>query len=165
MPARIIRAPCTRYQSECRLTFSRIASRMTWAAASSDMVMVRLHLTNVPPNDPVPSIRESAVLPTTLTRRKPENWTCPLRKFDPDQLCVGPQNQRIIWVDVLCSGCWSSLRRARNSRACCRHLNPFRANGPFGAWAEDGLSGSGGGCTARHALLSSAAEAAAARLI
>jgi hypothetical protein len=28
-----------RYQSECRLTVSRIASRITWAAASSDMDM------------------------------------------------------------------------------------------------------------------------------
>src|SRR5215831_17935316 len=45
MPARIIRPPCTRYQSECRLTFSRIASRMAWAAASSDMVIVCLHQT------------------------------------------------------------------------------------------------------------------------
>src|SRR5262249_16683745 len=43
MPARIIRPPCTRYQSECRLTDWRIASRIAWAAASSDMVMVRLH--------------------------------------------------------------------------------------------------------------------------
>src|SRR4029453_12841237 len=42
MPARIITPPCARYQSECRLTFSRIASRMTWAAASSDMAMIRL---------------------------------------------------------------------------------------------------------------------------
>src|SRR5262249_38730909 len=47
MPARIIRPPCTRYQSECRLTVWRIASRIAWAAASSDMVMVRLHSTNV----------------------------------------------------------------------------------------------------------------------
>src|SRR6516165_3082316 len=46
MPARIIRPPCTRYQSECRLTVWRIASRIAWAAASSDMVMVRLHSTN-----------------------------------------------------------------------------------------------------------------------
>src|SRR5437016_3892561 len=43
IPARIIRPPCTKYQSECRLTFSRMASRMTWAAASSDIVMVLLH--------------------------------------------------------------------------------------------------------------------------
>src|SRR5262245_55612247 len=42
MPARIIRPPCTRYQSECRLTVSRMASRITWAATSSGMVMVRL---------------------------------------------------------------------------------------------------------------------------
>src|SRR5262245_23032824 len=33
-------------QSECRLTVWRIASRIAWAAASSDMVMVRLHSTN-----------------------------------------------------------------------------------------------------------------------
>src|SRR5262245_22820196 len=42
MPARITRPPCTRYQSECRLTVSRMASRITWAATSSGMVMVRL---------------------------------------------------------------------------------------------------------------------------
>src|SRR5262249_62065667 len=41
----------------------------------------------------------------------------------------------------------------------------FRVSGPFAAWAEDGLSRSGGGRAAQHALLSSAAEAAAARLI
>src|SRR5262245_9208096 len=42
MPARIIRPPCTRYQSECRLTVSRMASRITRAATSSGMVMVCL---------------------------------------------------------------------------------------------------------------------------
>src|SRR6516162_3181579 len=65
MPARIIRPPCTRYQSECRLTVWRIASRIAWAAASSDMVMVRLHSTNVHQNIPR---TESAVL-VTLTRQ------------------------------------------------------------------------------------------------
>src|SRR6516162_7052188 len=65
MPARIIRPPCTRYQSECRLTVWRIASRIAWAAASSDMVMVRLHSTNV--HRKIPR-RESAVL-ATLTRQ------------------------------------------------------------------------------------------------
>src|SRR6516165_7811344 len=65
MPARIIRPPCTRYQSECRLTVWRIASRIAWAAASSDMVMVRLHSTNVHQKI---LRRESAVL-ATLTRQ------------------------------------------------------------------------------------------------
>src|SRR5262249_3252218 len=65
MPARIIRPPCTRYQSECRLTVWRIASRIAWAAASSDMVMVRLHSTNV--HQKIPR-RESAVL-GILTRQ------------------------------------------------------------------------------------------------
>src|SRR5262245_27942460 len=64
MPASIIRPPCTRYQSECRLTDWRIASRIAWAAASSDMVMVRLHSTDV--HQKIPT-RESAVL-GTLTR-------------------------------------------------------------------------------------------------
>src|SRR5262249_3968263 len=43
MPARTITPPCMRYHSECRLTVSRIASRMTWAAASTAMVMLCLH--------------------------------------------------------------------------------------------------------------------------
>src|SRR5262244_3057897 len=38
MPARIIRPPCTRYQSEYRLTVLRISSRITCAAASSDII-------------------------------------------------------------------------------------------------------------------------------
>src|SRR5215470_9126108 len=37
MPARIIRPLCKRYQGECRFIFSRIASRMTWAAASTEI--------------------------------------------------------------------------------------------------------------------------------
>src|SRR5215467_6744729 len=37
MPARIMSPLCTRYQNECRFIFSRIASRMTWAAASTDI--------------------------------------------------------------------------------------------------------------------------------
>src|SRR4249919_3978482 len=37
IPAKIIRTLCRIYQNECRLTFSRIASRMTWEAASTDI--------------------------------------------------------------------------------------------------------------------------------
>src|SRR5215510_13490012 len=58
MPARIIRPPCTRYQSECRLTVWRIVSGIAWAAASSDMVMVRLHRPTL--HQMIPT-RESAV--------------------------------------------------------------------------------------------------------
>src|SRR6478752_2400210 len=39
MPARIIRPLCIRYQCECRFIFSRIASRITWAADSTDIDM------------------------------------------------------------------------------------------------------------------------------
>src|SRR6476619_4213824 len=38
-PARIINPLCKRYQCECRFIFSRIASRITWAADSTDIDM------------------------------------------------------------------------------------------------------------------------------
>src|SRR5262249_44708332 len=65
MQARIIRPPVTRYQSECRLTVWRIASRIAWAAASSDMVMVRLHSTNVHQKIPKKRICRSGHLDKT----------------------------------------------------------------------------------------------------
>src|SRR5262249_24560338 len=37
IPARIIRPLCTMYQNECRFIFSRMASRITWEAASTDI--------------------------------------------------------------------------------------------------------------------------------
>ena len=37
IPPNIIRTLCRRYQNECRLTFSRIASRITWEAVSTDI--------------------------------------------------------------------------------------------------------------------------------
>ena len=35
--AKTITPPCIRYQNECRFTFSRIASRITWEAVSTDI--------------------------------------------------------------------------------------------------------------------------------